>query len=73
MIDEIYYDTFKNSYTLERVENSTPERFKRIRRGVNDLYRECWVINSDIYDEDDVIGYMYNNMYPEDVISIDWR
>ena len=54
MIDEIYYDTFKNSYTLERVENSTPERFKRIRRGVNDLYRECWVINSDIYDEDDL-------------------
>lgn len=54
MIDEIYYDTFKNSYTLERVENSPQERYKRIRRGVNDLYRECWVINSDIYDEDDL-------------------
>ena len=54
MTDEIYYDTFKNSYALERDKNAPPERYVRIYRGIDGMYIESWVVYSDICDKDDL-------------------
>lgn len=54
MTDVIYYDTFENSYVLERDENAPPERYVRTCRGIDGMYIESWVVYSDICDEDDL-------------------
>lgn len=48
MIEEMYYDTFKNACVLELDLNAPPERYIPLFRGENGMYIESWTVNADI-------------------------
>lgn len=47
MIEEMYYDAFKNTCVLELDLNAPPERYIPLFRGENGMYIEAWTVNSD--------------------------
>lgn len=47
MIEEMYYDTFENTYVLELDLNAPPERYTPLFRGINGMWIESWTVNND--------------------------
>ena len=47
MIDQMYYDTFEDSYVLEQDLGAPPERYILLFRGTNGMYVESWMVNDD--------------------------
>lgn len=67
MIDQMYYDTFEDSYVLERDLNAPLERYIVLYRNKGDMYVESWAVNDNenlcmsiAFNEDD---YYDNDWY----------
>lgn len=62
MIDQdyIYFDTFGDTYVLQKEPNAPPERYITIYKGALDFYTESWYVKVDGKGEDLCLDFAFD-------------